>query len=95
MTKREGVLKPQLEMMVFHEAIYSGNELMKVVGIRENEAELEGDYSGGTHAVIQKDWLPIKGMFRLRRVCEEAAKPNGCQLHNLHCGYPDCEPYTN
>lgn len=23
--------------------------------------------------------------------CKEKAKPGGCQLHNLHCGYPDCD----
>jgi hypothetical protein len=22
--------------------------------------------------------------------CIEKEKPGGCQLHNLHCGYPDC-----
>lgn len=25
-----------------------------------------------------------------KKVCEEQSKPNGCQLHNLHCGYPNC-----
>jgi len=29
----------------------------KVVGIRETEVEIEGDWSGGTHNVIQKDWV--------------------------------------
>jgi len=23
--------------------------------------------------------------------CKEHAKPGGCQLHNLHCGWPDCD----
>ena len=23
--------------------------------------------------------------------CEEKAKKGGCQLHNLHCGYPACD----
>lgn len=23
--------------------------------------------------------------------CPEKAKPGGCQLHNLHCGYPKCD----
>lgn len=95
MTKKEEVLKPELGMIVFHETIYNGKEQMKIVGIREAEVELEGDYSGGTHSVCQKDWLPIKGLFRLRKVCEEKAKPNGCQLHNLHCGYPFCEPFVD
>jgi len=22
--------------------------------------------------------------------CPEKLKPGGCQLHNLHCGWPDC-----
>lgn len=95
MTKKEEVLKPELGMKVFHERIYNGKELMKVVGIRETEVELEGDYSGGTHLVNQKDWLPIKGLFRLRKVCEQIEKFGSCQLHNLHCGYPNCEPYIN
>jgi hypothetical protein len=92
-TKKEEVLRPELGMRVFHETIYNGKEPMKVVGIRETEVELEGDYSGGTHLVRQKEWLPIKGAFRLKKVCEEHTKLNGCQLHNLHCGYPNCEPY--
>ena len=73
--------------------IYKGHEQMKILGIRKTEIELEGDYSGGTNNVIQKDWLPIKGTFRLRKICEEHKKPEGCQLHNLQCSYPDCEPY--
>jgi hypothetical protein len=53
----------QLGQKVYHEALYWGKEEMKVVGIRENEVELEGDYSGGTHAVCQKDWLPLEGLL--------------------------------
>lgn len=47
---------------VYHKEIYDGNEKMKIVGIRENEVELEGDYSGGTHEVKQKGWFPITGL---------------------------------
>lgn len=68
---------------------------MKIVGIRETEVELEGDFSGGTHNVVQKSWLPIKGLFRLRKVCEHHEQ-NGagtCPLPNVHCTYPKCEPY--
>jgi len=25
--------------------------------------------------------------------CREHAKPGGCQLHNLHCGYPKCDEW--
>ena len=56
-------MKLKLGQKVYHEKIYWGKEEMKVVGIRENEVELEGDYSGGTHAVCQKDWLPLKGVL--------------------------------
>lgn len=93
MTRKEPLLTPELDMIVFHESIYDGKESMKVVGIRHDQVELEGDYSGGTNNVIQKDWLPIKGLFRLRKVCSEIEKYGSCQLHNLHCGYPNCEPY--
>jgi hypothetical protein len=48
---------------VYHKDLYWGREQMKIVGLRKNEVELEGDYSGGTHNVIQKDWLPIEGVL--------------------------------
>lgn len=91
--KKESIGKPQLGMYVYHTSIYNGNERMKIVGIREKELELEGDYSGGTHNVTQKDWLPIEGAFCLRKVCDQVVRHGSCQLHNLHCGFPDCEPY--
>jgi hypothetical protein len=93
MTKKESLLKPELGMQVFHETLYNGKECMKIVGIRYDEVELEGDYSGGTHNLIQKDWLPIKGLFRLRKVCNQVVEHGSCQLHNIHCNYPNCEPY--
>lgn len=49
--------------IVYHNELYWGRESMKIVGIRETEVELEGDYSGGTHAVCQKSWMPIKGLL--------------------------------
>ena len=69
---------------------------MEVVGIRKTEVELQGDYSGGTHNVSQKDWLPVKGLFRLRSVCPEHQRSGvgSCQLPNVHCAYPNCEPYV-
>ena len=68
-------------------------EVVVEISPSEFEVELEGDYSGGTHNVIEKDWLPLQGLFRLRKVCPEHEKPEGCQLPNVHCGYPNCEPY--
>lgn len=52
----------KLGMKVFHKRLYDYHEQMKVIGIRENEVELEGDFSGGTHNVCQSDWLPIEGL---------------------------------
>lgn len=51
---------------VYHRDIYDHREELKIVGIRETELELEGDYSGGTHGVRQKQWMPIKGVSRIR-----------------------------
>lgn len=53
----------RLNKTVYHNKIYWGKEPMKIVGIREKEVELEGDYSGGTHNVIQKSWMPINGLM--------------------------------
>lgn len=46
-----------------HKDVYNGKEILEVVGIRANEVELEGDFSGGTHAVKQTSWLPKKGLI--------------------------------
>lgn len=52
----------KLNMIVYHEKVYNGREELKIVGIRECEVEVEGDFSGGTHQIHQKTWLPIKGL---------------------------------
>lgn len=76
---------------VYHKDVYSGKELMEIVGIRKDTVELEGDWSGGTHAVCQKDWMPIEGLIDANwKLCPQKIDGN-CPLHNLHCGYPDCE----
>jgi hypothetical protein len=49
------------DMTVYHIKIYNGEEPMRVVGIRKDQVELEGDWSGGTHGVCQKDWIPLNG----------------------------------
>ena len=52
-----------LGQIVYHTDLYWGHEPMKIVGLRETQVELEGDYSGGTHNVCQKDWMPISGVL--------------------------------
>lgn len=51
------------DMTVYHTKVYKGNEPLKVVGIRKDSVELEGDYSGGTHGVCQRGWLPLDGVL--------------------------------
>jgi hypothetical protein len=51
--------------IVYHRSVYEHKEPLKVVGITEDKLLLEGDYSGGTHNVCQRDWLPIKGISRI------------------------------
>jgi hypothetical protein len=45
-----------------HKELYE-NEIFEIVGIRKNEVELQGDFSGGTHNVTQKSWMPLKGLI--------------------------------
>lgn len=51
--------------IVYHREVYEHKESLKVVGILEDKLLLEGDYSGGTHSVRQRSWLPIKGVSRI------------------------------
>lgn len=63
--------KLKIGMEVYHEKLYWGHELMKIVGIRKTTEDesvlLEGDWSGGTHAVCQRGWMPIKGLLCYRK----------------------------
>lgn len=70
---------------VYIEDVYWGKEPFKIVGIREDEIELQGDWSGGTHNVSQKGWVKDKRCFIISSVCEEQLSELGCQQHNLHC----------
>ncbi len=70
---------------VYIEGVYHGHEPFKVVGIREKQVELEGDFSGGTHNVCQKDWFDDDKAFVISTVCEKQLEPNGCQERNVYC----------
>lgn len=50
---------------VYHRQVYEHKEALKVVGMTESQVLLEGDYSGGTHNVCQRSWLPLKGASRI------------------------------
>ena len=51
----------KLNTIVYHRDVYNYNEPLKVIGIANDKLLLEGDFSGGTHNVIQSDWLSIEG----------------------------------
>tara|TARA_R110000868_G_scaffold119513_5_gene317279 strand:- start:19692 stop:20006 length:315 start_codon:yes stop_codon:yes gene_type:complete len=70
---------------IYIEDVYNGHEPFKIVGIRENQIELEGDFSGGIHKVVQRDWFSDERCFVVSTVCPEQLKPNGCQVHNVNC----------
>ena len=84
-------VQPTLGMLVYHEDIYNGNEKMEVVGIRKTQVELRGDYSGGTHNVVQDDWHRIDGVFLKVKRCDNIVKYGSCPLPNVHCSHPHCE----
>lgn len=50
------------DMIVYHSEIYNGNEPLKVVGIRKNEVELKGDYSG-VGLDNSSCWLSLNGVL--------------------------------
>ena len=47
---------------VSHPDIYSGQSF-EVVGIRKNQIELYGDWSGGTHNTYGSCWLDLDNKF--------------------------------
>jgi len=52
----------KLDQVVYHKDVYDYKEPLKIVGIRKDELELEGDYSGGTNQTVGQSWLPIEGV---------------------------------
>lgn len=55
--------KIRLYDKIIHPEIYGGKEIFTVVGIRMNELELRGDWSGGTHNVDQIGWFKRDGVI--------------------------------
>lgn len=66
--KKESITEFKIFDEVVHPEIYYGNEVFVVVGIRENELELQGDWSGGTHNVSGRSWFKKEGMILKNRL---------------------------
>ena len=47
--------KFELGQTVYHRSVYEHKEPLKIIGILKDKLFLEGDFSGGTHNVIQRD----------------------------------------
>lgn len=70
--------------IVYHRDIYLHNEPLKVIGITEDRLLLEGDYSGGTHNIIQSSWMPIKGTSRIHNhAFKEKARKDAIDIETL------------
>ena len=84
--KKEGIKNHKVLGMypVYVNSVYGGREPLKIVGIREDQIELQGDYSG-IGADNSAQWFRDQEAFVLREVCEESLKTNGCQVPNVHC----------
>jgi hypothetical protein len=64
--------------------IYDGKQAMKIVGIREHQVELEGDFSGGTHHTTGKAWFPKEGlMFEIKEESTELTRDDVTESKNL------------
>lgn len=51
----------KIGMIVYHKDVYNYREPLEIISLTQNEIEVEGDVSGGTHAIKQRSWLPIDG----------------------------------
>jgi hypothetical protein len=69
---------------VYVKELYEGREPFKIVGIRQTQVELEGDYSE-VHNAVGTQWFNKEEVFVVKSICDEQLKPNGCQVHNIYC----------
>lgn len=70
---------------VYSQNFYKGKEPFKIIGIREDQVELQGEFSDGINLIRENRWVNDDIVFVVSTVCEEQSKPNGCQVHNIHC----------
>ena len=54
----------EFDMIVYHTKVYDGNESLTVVGIRKDQVELKGDYSG-VGLDNSSCWFPLDGVLIL------------------------------
>lgn len=65
----------ELGQKVYHTDMYNGKEEFTIIGIREHEVELQGDFSGGTHNVVQSGWFSSEGIRISKQENEVVRRP--------------------
>ncbi len=70
--------------IIYHRSVYEHKEPLKVVGVTEDMLWVEGDFSGGTHNIKQRSWVPIKGTSRIRNhTLKEKARKDAITVQTL------------
>ena len=86
----------QIGQTVYHRNVYEHKVPLKIVGILEDKLLLEGDFSGGTHNVIQREWLPVKGTSRIyNHDFKLNARKAAIDIETLVTQYTESQDNTN
>ena len=85
----ESVLKQALEALKYMHTEKCDYMRRNNLGdpLRENSARLAVPTITALRAALAQQAKPPYTTGH----CKEKAKPGGCRLHNLQCGYPDCD----
>lgn len=74
----------KIGQVVYHRSVYEHKEPLTIIGLTKDKLLLEGDYSGGTNNVTQRDWLPIKGTSRIHNhAFKERARKEAIAIETL------------
>lgn len=75
----------KLNSIVYHVDVYNYKEPLRVVGIREDQLELEGNYSEGVNNIRKKQWLPISGVSTIENYAylQEARNAADSAFNNI------------
>jgi hypothetical protein len=80
---------------VYHRDVYEHGEALKIVGLTETHIWLEGDFSGGTHKIIERVWLPIKGTSRVyKHAYKEKVRKDAITIETLAIPCAGCKDNT-
>lgn len=85
---------PYFGMECYHDAL-SPETKVKINGMRESHVELISLETGKQLEFLLGDtWFPKSHIYRKRKECENKRATGNCNLPNVHCRWPDCEPFV-